>query len=130
MHVWSFFKLPLILDSDSYFSSILSNTSPTGRPRWLSWMRVQLVIRRLPFRPRRVGNILSWGFDHEIFSTVILFLPDLMHFWLICAYQLNMNIINNLLLTFLLKLCSSEICKLLIFIRLLKSLCINPRKCS
>ena len=23
----------------------------------------------------RVGNILSWRFDHEIFSTVILFLP-------------------------------------------------------
>ena len=25
--------------------------------------------------PRRVGNILSWKFDHEIFSTVILSLP-------------------------------------------------------
>ena len=24
------------------------------------------------FEPRRVGNILSWRFDHEIFSTVIL----------------------------------------------------------
>ena len=27
------------------------------------------------FDHRRVGNILSWRFDHEIFSTVILFLP-------------------------------------------------------
>ena len=25
--------------------------------------------------PRRVGNILSWRFDHEVFSTVILSLP-------------------------------------------------------
>ena len=25
--------------------------------------------------PRRDGNILSWRFDHEIFSTVILSLP-------------------------------------------------------
>ena len=25
--------------------------------------------------PARVGNILSWRFDHEIFSTVILSLP-------------------------------------------------------
>ena len=31
-----------------------------------------LVIRRLPVWPRRVGNILSWRFDHEIFSIVIL----------------------------------------------------------
>ena len=27
------------------------------------------------FGPRRVSNILSWRFDHEIFSTVILSLP-------------------------------------------------------
>ena len=27
------------------------------------------------FDPRRVGNILSWRFDHEIFSTDILSLP-------------------------------------------------------
>ena len=27
------------------------------------------------FDPRRVGNILSWRFDHETFSTVILSLP-------------------------------------------------------
>ena len=25
--------------------------------------------------PLRIGNILSWRFDHEIFSTVILSLP-------------------------------------------------------
>ena len=27
------------------------------------------------FNPRWVGNILSWRFDHEIFSTVILSFP-------------------------------------------------------
>ena len=27
------------------------------------------------FDPRRVGNILSWRFEHEIFSTVILSHP-------------------------------------------------------
>ena len=27
------------------------------------------------FDPRRFGNNLSWRFDHEIFSTVILSLP-------------------------------------------------------
>ena len=35
------------------------------------------------FDPRRVGNILSWRFDHEIFSTVIL------SFWLIQEGQLS-----------------------------------------
>ena len=45
------------------------------RPRWLSWMRVRLVVRRLRVRPLPVGNILSWRFDHEIFSTVNLSLP-------------------------------------------------------
>ena len=33
------------------------------------------VIRSLRVRPRRVGNILSWRFDHEMFSMVILSLP-------------------------------------------------------
>ena len=46
-----------------------------GRPRWLSWMRVQLVIRRLRVRPSP-GRQHSFGeIDHEIFSTVILSLP-------------------------------------------------------
>ena len=27
------------------------------------------------FDPYRVGNIISWRFDHEIFSTVILSIP-------------------------------------------------------
>ena len=35
-------------------------------------MRVWLVIRS---DPGQVSNILSWLFDHEIFSTVILSLP-------------------------------------------------------
>ena len=38
-------------------------------------MRAQLVIRRLRVCPGRISNILSWRFDHEIFSTVILSLP-------------------------------------------------------
>ena len=46
-----------------------------GRPRWLSWMPVRLVIRRLWVRTPLVGNILSWRFDHKIFSSVILSLP-------------------------------------------------------
>ena len=35
-------------------------------------MRVQLVVEGCGFDPHQVGNILSWSFDHEIFSTVIL----------------------------------------------------------
>ena len=35
----------------------------------------QLDSRPTGFDPRRVGKILSWRFDHEIFSTVILSLP-------------------------------------------------------
>ena len=50
-------------------------TSRDRHPRWLSWMRVRLVIRRLRDRPCKVGNILSWRFDHEIFSTVLLSFP-------------------------------------------------------
>ena len=46
-----------------------------SRPRWLSWMRVRLVIRKLRVRPPPGRHILSWRFDHEIFSTVILCLP-------------------------------------------------------
>ena len=37
----------------------LRNRTALGRPRWLSWMLVQLVIRRLRVRPRRIGNFLS-----------------------------------------------------------------------
>ena len=46
-----------------------------SRPQWLSWMRINLVIRRLRVRP-------PWGrqhsfveVDHEIFSMVFLSLP-------------------------------------------------------
>ena len=47
---------------------------PTGEPRWLSWKRVPLVIRRL-----RVLSSPGWQqslveIHHEIFSTVILYL--------------------------------------------------------
>ena len=44
-------------------------------PRWLSWLRIRLVISRLRVRP-----LLDWQhsfmeIDHEIFSVVILSLP-------------------------------------------------------
>ena len=48
--------------------------SPLHRPRWHSSMHVRLS-GGYGFDARRVGNILSWRSDHEIFSTVILSLP-------------------------------------------------------
>ena len=45
------------------------------RPRWLSWMRIRLVIRRLRFRPPLGRQHFFVEIDHEIFSTVILSLP-------------------------------------------------------
>ena len=44
------------------------------RPRWVSWMRVRLVIRRLWVRPLRIcGRQHSFvEIDHEISCTVIL----------------------------------------------------------
>ena len=42
------------------------------RPRWLSWMRVRLVIRRLRVRPPPGREHSFMEIDHEIFSTVIL----------------------------------------------------------
>ena len=46
-----------------------ANLWPNGR-----WF-VDLRLEGCGFDPRRVGNILSWKFDHEIFSKVILSLP-------------------------------------------------------
>ena len=42
------------------------------RPRWLIWMRVQLVIRRLRVRPLPGWQHSFLEIDHEIFCTVIL----------------------------------------------------------
>ena len=54
----------------------LSGTSPLCRPRWLSWMRRPTGDQEVAgSTPAEVVNILSWRFDHEIFSTVILSLP-------------------------------------------------------
>ena len=47
------------------------------RPLWLRWMRIRLLVRRLRVRPPPGRNIVSWRFDHEIFSTVILCLPPI-----------------------------------------------------
>ena len=44
-------------------------------PRWLTWMCVQLVIRRLLVQ-RTPGLLYSFmAIDHEIFSMVVLSLP-------------------------------------------------------
>ena len=45
------------------------------RPRWLSWMHVRLMIRRLHVSapPGRQHSFME--IDHEIFSTVLLSLP-------------------------------------------------------
>ena len=43
--------------------------------RWLSWMRVRLVIRRLLIRPPPGQQHSFVEIDHEIISTVILSLP-------------------------------------------------------
>ena len=51
--------------SPSLLADFLLSVPP---PRWLSWMRVQLVIRRLLVRPRQVGNIISWSLIKNILN--------------------------------------------------------------
>ena len=46
-----------------------------GRPWWLSWMRVRMVIRRLRVQPPPGQQHSFVEVAHEIFSTVILSLP-------------------------------------------------------
>ena len=47
-----------------------------NRPRWLSWMCRSTGDQEVAgSTPAEVGNILSWRFEYEIFSTVILSLP-------------------------------------------------------
>ena len=43
-----------------------------SRPRWLSWMRVRLVVRRLWVRPPPGRQYSFVEIDHELFSTGIL----------------------------------------------------------
>ena len=43
-----------------------------GRPRWLNWMGVRLMIRRLQVRPPPSRQHSFVEIDREIFSTVIL----------------------------------------------------------
>ena len=43
------------------------------------------------FDPRRVGNILSWSFDHEIFSTAILSVPLIQERQLVSFCQKNVH---------------------------------------
>ena len=45
------------------------------RPRWLSWMRVQLETGGHGFDPRRGRQRSFVEIDHEIFSTVIISFP-------------------------------------------------------
>ena len=61
------------------------------------WMRIRLVIRRLCVRPCRVGNILSWRFDHEIFSTVIHSLPLIQEGQLSVSGEIMCTILVNCL---------------------------------
>ena len=45
---------------EKYLPDTLPYLDLCCRPQMLSWMRIQLVIRRLWVRPLRVGNILLW----------------------------------------------------------------------
>ena len=67
----------------------------SSRPRRLNWIRVRLVIRRLRIQPRRVGNNLSWRFDHEIFSTVILSFPLILEGQLSVSGEIMCTILVN-----------------------------------
>ena len=44
-------------------------------PRWLSWMCIRLVIRRLRVQPLLGRQHSFMEIDYEMFSTVILSLP-------------------------------------------------------
>ena len=56
-------------------ASLNVNTTCWSQPRWLSWMRVRLVIRRLRVwsPPGQQHSFVK--IDHEIFSTAFLSLP-------------------------------------------------------
>ena len=65
-HISSF----LICFSSETYIVELPEITTASQPRWLGWMCVLLVIRRLPDQRHSFIEI-----DHEIFSMVILFLP-------------------------------------------------------
>ena len=46
-----------------------------SRPRWLSWIRVRVVTRRLRVQPPPGRQHSFEEIDHEKFSTIILSLP-------------------------------------------------------
>ena len=52
------------------------------RPRWLSWMCIQLVIRRLWVQPPPGRQHSFMEIDREIFSTVIHSLLLIQEYWL------------------------------------------------
>ena len=67
-----------------FIKSMLITTNMAGhlsliyfwsQPRWLSWMRVRLVIRRLRVQPPPGRQHSFVEIDNEIFSMVILSLP-------------------------------------------------------
>ena len=66
-------------------------------PRWLSWMCVRLVVRRLQIWPM-VGQQHSFmEIDHEIFSTVILSLLLIQEGWLSVSCKRMCTILVNCL---------------------------------
>ena len=60
--------------SQSFFMRT-SSTVIICRPRWLSWMCVRLVIRRLRVRPPPSRKYSFAEIDHEIISTISFSLP-------------------------------------------------------
>ena len=60
-------------------------------------MRVPLVMGGCGLDSHQVGNILLWRFDHEIFSTVILFLPLIQEWqWSVSGRKMCAILVNSL----------------------------------
>ena len=53
------------------FCSYYIDHNIRSQPRWLSWMRIRLLIKRLQVRPPPGWQHSFVEIDHEIFSTVI-----------------------------------------------------------
>ena len=66
------FLIILVLIFKQVVYYMLMGLKLLGRPRWLSWMRVRLVIRTLRVRPPQGRQHSFVEIDREIFSTVIL----------------------------------------------------------
>ena len=65
------------------------DTEWPSRSRWLRWMRVRLVIRRLRVRPPLGRQHSFVEIDHEIFSTGIFSLPLLQDGERMCIILVN-----------------------------------------